>query len=80
MSSGITSGPDPNCQHFGRRFVVQRLGLERRIYNYCPSCGSEWTERKIDVDLGDVVTSEEILEVHVLLGGDQTLEELIRQH
>ena len=47
------------------------------MFYQCQDCGREWTEGVAVEDLADVVTSDEIIEVHRLLEQDnKTLSEM----
>jgi hypothetical protein len=65
------------CPHNRVEFVIHRLGEHRWIYSTCQECGSEWTVEEVVVDLADIVSADEIVEVHQQLETGKPLKELI---
>lgn len=72
-------GMDAKCE-CGRKwsecvYVVQRSGQNRWIHYRC-ICSREWTVHEMDADPADPVTSDEIIELHRILKGDLTMEDI----
>lgn len=81
MGRSQRSSEDEKCE-CGRPDCTARVANYRTnsgSYRYHRSdCGSEWTERLIDVDPSEPVSGEEVLDVHLLLAGfDGRLTDLI---
>ena len=58
-------------------YAVMRSGVRRLSFYRC-ECGREWTVQEDAPDPLDPVTSDEVLEVHRLLGVDGSLDELLK--
>jgi hypothetical protein len=61
-------GPDQGKCACGRRLrdaaiYIYRSRTDRFLFHRC-ECGTEWTERRTDIDPADPVTSDEVIEVH----------------
>lgn len=67
---------DP-CEHLGAQSFIRRRGDRRDRFWYCADCRAEWTDTDVVPDLGDTITSDELIEVHALLADDHSLEELL---
>ncbi len=66
------------CKHKRVEAHPYRRWPQRRwIYFTCLDCALEWTESAIVADLRDVVTADEIIEVHQVLATGKTLGELL---
>src|SRR5207247_6950772 len=67
-----------HCNHFERESVVHRpAGPQRYVYWRCLKCGVEWTVADEVVDLAEVVSAEEIIDLHDFLQTSITLKEII---
>ena len=66
------------CNHFERESVIHRpAGTQRYVYWRCLKCGVEWTVADEVVDLAEVVSAEEIIDLHDFLQTSITLKEII---
>ena len=57
---------------------VYRSRGHRYTFFSCLECGTEWEEQETVEDLAGTVTSNEIIEVHRLLGQHKTLGEITK--
>jgi len=65
------------CQHSQRQSVVHRPpGTQRFTYWRCGECGLEWTVEDEVVDLAEVVSAEEIIDLHTFLQAELTVKEM----
>lgn len=59
-------------------YVVQRTSKLRLLHYRCPDCRLEWTVREDSADLAELVSIDEILDVHKLLEDDKVIAELFK--
>lgn len=68
------------CDHPERLVatVVQHSGNKRLSHHRCTRCSLEWTDTEQTPPLDEPVTTDEVIEVHEVMSGDNvSLEDLL---
>jgi hypothetical protein len=66
-----------NCRHDWVEFLIHRVGERRHVYSTCQQCGQEWSATEEVPDLGDPISSDEVISVHEQLEIGKSLKEIV---